>query len=438
MSLCIIELNDSEIRVARNAEIIQSSPGYAVIQEDKVSLGEAAARLAHLHPRATNNRYWHNLSQDPLPYASANIRHHADLAYAHLLALHEQAGQPKAVLFAVPGSYSSAQLALLLGLVEASPFQALGLVDSAVAAGAQELGEGTYAYLDIHLHQTILSHLQVSDGVSRTTVQSIDGTGLATIYDACALMIADLFIKQSRFDPQHHAETEQALYDQLPQCLENLSAKRSVLLEIPYQGTQHQARLSRPALLATLDGHYRKIIAAMPSNVHCLVSDRLGRLPGFMEQGADMTVLEPTSIFQTCTAQIEYIRSKGPALSFITRLPRAARPTSRGMTTSKAARPTPVQAETQATHILQGHQAYALTNKPLFLSAQGAASHEKQPDCRCSVLIADGQVILKMEGRPLSVWLNGAVLNHQAKIKVGDSVGFASAGAEYVFINVSP
>ena len=439
MSLCIIELNDSEIRVARNTEIILRSPGYALIQENNVELGEAAARRAQLHPRATNNRYWHQLNQDALQYTSAAIRHNADLAYAHLLALHEQADRPDTVLFAAPGSYSRDQLALLLGLAEACPFQAVGLVDSAVAASAQNVGQdvakGRCVHLDIHLHQAILTHLSISGEVARTSAQTIDGAGLATMYDACASMIAVLFIQQSRFDPQHHAETEQVLYNQLPQHLESLANNSEVLLEINCQGTQHQVRLLRQTLLQTLEPYYQKIIAAIPADVHCLVSDRLARLPGFIEQ-RDMTVLEPISIFQTCAAQLEHIRSTGPALSFITRLPVTARPIIKGTAASTVPAPALDRAETQATHILQGHRAYPLTDRALFLSARDA-SDKKQQDCLCSVFLQDGQITLQAEG-PLAVLLNGRACNHRTGIKAGDLVGLAGSETEYLFIRVVP
>lgn len=434
MTLCTIELNDSEIRVARNANIILRSPGYAVVQRDKVELGESAARQAHLHPRAAYNRYWSNLNQDAIRYPSAQIRHNADLAYAHLLSLYEQAGKPDEVLFAVPGSYSNEQLSLLLGLVEASPFKALGLVDTAVAAVAPSAGPGEYTHLDMHLHQTILTHINVTNDVSRTATQVIDGIGLATVYDTCAFLMADLFIKQSRFDPQHHAETEQALYNQIPECLRVLSNSPEVLLEIQYQDTQHQAKLLRETLLEKLQEHYQKIINAIPAANICVISDRMASLPGFIEQKTEMTALDPASVFKACEEQLTHIRSSGPALNFITRLPATSQPL---ISSNADSTPTVKPEKTSSiTHILCGHQAYPLMHGRVYLSAVGRTSESKQADSHCSVSQSNGLTSVQIESG-LTVFLNGQQINHPAEAQTGDIISFAGSKTEYMFINVA-
>ena len=133
---CIVELNDCEIRVADDARIILRSPGVAVLDKENLHLGEEAVKKAYLNPRTTYNRYWHKMNQDALPTANRRFRHHADLVYTHLLKIHEQAGTPAELLFAVPGSYSAEQLSMLLGIAAACPFSAVGLVDIAVASAA--------------------------------------------------------------------------------------------------------------------------------------------------------------------------------------------------------------------------------------------------------------------------------------------------------------
>src|SRR5690606_34393190 len=102
MSDAIIEINDSGVAVARDGRLVARSPGIAVVRQDGIELGESAARLAHTDPRNTYNRFWVDLSQDELPGARGQVRHHADLAFAHLKALHERAGKPERVIFAVP------------------------------------------------------------------------------------------------------------------------------------------------------------------------------------------------------------------------------------------------------------------------------------------------------------------------------------------------
>jgi hypothetical protein len=366
MSVCVIELNDSEIRVAKGREIVLRSPGYAFIDKDKIELGSIAAKQARLQPRAVHNRYWKNLNQDPLQYPGAHARHNADLAFAQLLAIHEQTGKPGEIIFAVPGSYTNEQLALLLGLVEASPFKAAGLVDSAVAATTPTTGKGNYVHIDTHLHQTILTRINVDDEVNRTSVQLIDGTGLSAIYDATAHLIADLFIKESRFDPQHHPETEQALYDQIPICLNSLQSLSEVALEIQYQQTQHQAKLPADLLLQALQPLYKNISDAVNSNDNCLLSHETGQLPGLSKFLGQAQVLPAANIFVACETHATSIRSSGSALNYVTSLPATSTPVITEPVTEHSVHATdkvvtPMRAG--ITHILHEHSARALLKK---------------------------------------------------------------------------
>ena len=55
-------------------------------------------------------------------------------------------------------------------------------------------------------------------------------------------VIADAFVKQSRFDPLHTAETEQLLLDRLTDWLAVASSRESIALEIEYMGISHTCR----------------------------------------------------------------------------------------------------------------------------------------------------------------------------------------------------
>ena len=280
-----------------DGDIILRSPGYALIDDEKIEVGVTAAKKSRLHPRAAHNRYWKNLNQDPLQYPSSRARHNADLAFTQLLVIHEQAGKPGRLILAVPAAYSNTQLALLLGLVEASPFKAVGLVDTAVAAASLVAGKGSYVHVDVQLHQTVLTRISVDEQVSRSSVQLVDGVGMSSIFDATAHLIADLFIKESRFDPQHHPETEQALYDQIPACLNTLLTHAEVSLEVQFQQTQHQAKLSAELLINALQSQYEKIINAIKPGDICLLSHQLGQLPGLTAQIADAKILPEAGVW---------------------------------------------------------------------------------------------------------------------------------------------
>lgn len=447
-SVTIVELNDSEIRVARDGDIVLRSPGYALVARSGIAVGEEALRSARLNPRAMQNRYWQNLNLDPLATPTGNARHQADLAYAHLLAIHEQAGRPDEVLFAVPGCYSNDQLALLLGLVEAAPFRAVGLIDVAVAAAAPQVETGSFVHVEMYLHQTVLTFIDVDEEIRRTAVERVDGVGLAAILDDSAAMIADQFIRQSRFDPQHHAETEQSLYDRIPACLRTLGSEAEAAIEIPYDRMTYFVKLQREALIAALEPLYQKIIDALPDDRISLVGDRLAALPGFVERLSAFRVVAPDSVFRTCREQFDRIHSSGSALNFVTRLPAAPAPPAAAAKTAndagdEAGDPGPTeqrsaQATTQepVTHVLWRHRAWPLADRVLYLHAGSDGVSECEEQAPCSVSSEEQGVLI----RPAStgyVLLNGRPIDESVSARVGDVVSFSGEDREYTFIHVS-
>jgi len=443
MSLSIIELNDSEIRIANGADIILRHPGYAVLKADSIETGADAVRLARSNPRATYNRYWSQLSQDSLIVPSHLARHNADLAYAQLLTMHDQAGQPEEILFAVPGSFSKEQLSLLLGIVEACPFTAVGLVDAATACTAAVAEVGNYSHLDIHLHYAVITHLDVTDKVSRKSVRIIDNNGLADIYDTCASFLSDMFIDQSRFDPLRHAETEQSLYDQIPRCLGTIKTGDEVTLEIQFRDKRYQARVFKEPLLERLTKHYEKIYREISGTTANLVSDRLDKLPGFTDRIPNAISIDEGAVFQGCNINLQNIRSAGPSLSFITSLPTTK--SARELVAQPASNPSaPVippssrpAANSPVTHVLINNRAYPLNQDPLYLSAAGYASTTLDDNIHCSAsLTRNDGAELKPEGE-LTIFINGARINGETGVNPGDKISFAGSDTVIRFIEVA-
>ena len=438
MTVVIIELNDGEIRVADAHEIILRSPGFAVGHNENIEVGTAAARQARLNPLAVYDRYWSNLNQDPLQNPSAYARHHADLAYAHLLALHEQSGEPDEVLFAVPGTFSNDQLALLLGLVEASPFnRAVGLVDISVAAAASVAASGYQVHVDLHLHRVLITHLTVDEQVTRGEVQVVDGVGLSEMFDLTASAIADLFIRQTRFDPQHHAETEQLLYDQIPQCLQTLLEGSDATVEIPYQGIQYDTKVAVDSVRTALAPLYKRIVEALPTSDTKLVSDRLANFPGLIGLISGAQLVLADSVFEGCRSQLQKIHSQGPTLDFVTSLPASGQ--SAAMEAPSAGRSKPLETllvvASLPTHIMRDNRAYAINDRPLYLSSTDGTSRTKTAQSRCSVSKHSDEVIVRPEG-DISVLLNGLAVKNRAAVRGGDVIGLIGTDAEYLLINV--
>lgn len=432
MSVCVVELNDSEIRVAKDSKIIARSPGVAVVGSESIYLGNDALKRAYLTPRETYNRYWQKLNQDALQNPTDRYRHHADLAFAHLLSLYEHAGKPEEVIFAVPGSYSDAQLSMLLGIAEACPFSVVGLVDTAVVSTASTANCEQFQYLDIHLHQFIVSNLKTGEEVTRQSVEIVEEVGINNIYTCIAGMIADLFIKQSRFDPLHHAETEQALYDQLPDCLRVLYDSKEVLLEIQFHQTTHQAKLGRDLLLEGLQAIYKKMLVGISGTSPCFISDRLAMLPGLTDLLPRVEVLKEESVFEGCARYEETIRTAGPALNFVTSLPSSGLPIVPAVDVNATIN---IASAESATHALVGNHAFPLGVEPLYLLPQGNCSTSNSGEAICSVTLKNDTSTLQIEnGKPVKI--NGKDAPTGITIKPGDNLSCSGLDTHYLFIRV--
>ena len=437
MNTAVIELNDAEVKVFQAGELVASSPGIAVIKEDRIELGQAALQSTHIDPRNTFSRFWSNLNQDNFKRRTKLARHNADLAFAHLSALHEMAGDVEEAVFAVPGSFTNSQLSLLLGLAEVSPFTATGLVDAAVAATAATAGAGEYNHLDIHLHHTVVTSLEVSDAVKRTAVKVIDEVGLLAIQDKCVNHIADLFVQQSRFDPLHHAATEQALCNRMAQCLHELESEADTVVHVEFENARYQARVNRERLVEALRPLYNKMSAAVDAARVSLVHKRLAGLPAFTDHlaaaGSKVEVLDQRAVFAGCMGYARDGKAVDEGIYFVTQLKAAAEP---GITHAATPASLEQKPEAGATHVLVDAEAHPLGQTPLYLSAQGGLTHSGGQDTLCSLTLEDSVATLVPSGDGEVVFVNGRAVTGDTRLKPGDVVGFTGSAYEFTLIRV--
>lgn len=255
-----VEVVDAHLLLAESGGREWSSPGFALRGDDAILYGDAARAHARRSPRRTESHFWDRLGREPLPHPHASAQTQADLVHGHLRALLESLDvTPKEVLLAVPGHYDRTQLALLLGIAEHCALPIAGWVDAAVAATGASLAAGAEAggviHLEQMLHRSVATHIRVGpvDGAENgewtsTHVESSLILGAVSLERVWAKQIAAAFLKRTRFDPMHQAESEQALFDAVPLCLERLRASETTEVEIEAGGHQHGVPVSRPFL----------------------------------------------------------------------------------------------------------------------------------------------------------------------------------------------
>ncbi len=370
MSIKVIELNDSAVSVTDASGLITQSPGFALVGDRGLEVGRAAEAQARLRPTSSFNKFWHQLSLEPLGYSVGNVRHFADLAFAHLLHIAEEAGLEDDVIFAVPGNFTSQQLAILLGLARQCPFNPVGVVDAALASTMKLAGGRHVVYADIQLHQALLTRFSIIDGeLRRDSVIQIPEAGLQDFNNLVMQLATGLFIQQCRFNPQHNAESEQQLYNALPEWMSRFGENRnSLLMEIKTASAVHQAKLPWETLLQKLADFYGRINQQLATitgepDTQIVISSALAALPDYprsLPGHEDIRIAPREIVGATCIELAHHINSAGDGFQFVTSLPLVDEPIPAASPSPPAVAETPDNAPLQPTHALVGSEALPL------------------------------------------------------------------------------
>lgn len=448
MSTLVLEINDAGLIASDGEQIHLQSPGYAVVEKGGLVVGAEALNRSRLNPRATHNRFWAQLNLDPLFNATAQIAHHGDLTYHHLDSLwHELKTDCDELLLTVPGSFTSRQLGLLLGIAQRLELPVRGLVDTAVAAAAQARPPaGPCLHLEIHLHQVTGTRMDIGQEVTRISVEEAAKSGLAGLREHWAELIADSFMRNTRFDPLHDAGVEQALHNHLPGWLDSLRSAPSATLELEAGGKTRTIRLTRERLIQAAEGVYQeietKLQTLLPSHQpgSLLIGARLAALPGLLDRlgefsGRQVTALAATTPAAGALAHLPAIRSEAEALPFVTRLPMPAGAAAQNPTD----RPGPAPS-----HLLYQNQAYPIRADGLKVGADlpagtvGILLNRRQvgtvkPQCR---IRANGGTIIAEPEVEAEVRLNEQRITQPTPLHLGDQLRIGSPGARLDLIAV--
>lgn len=451
MSTRVLELNDSGVSLSDEDAVLAVSPAYALDLGGRVEFGETAAAKSRLYPVNCHNAFWQRLSMEPLTRPLAHFRHTADIAHAHLLDLAEQADAEGDVIVVVPGSFSREQLSLLLGLLQHSPFNAVALIDAAVAAGVDRLREDeTAVYLDLDLHQFLLTGLHGRDGrLQRADVLPLPDLGWESQSNTLVQLITDAFIQQCRFNPQHSAAWEQHLYNRLPEWLaQGKEAPGSnLLLEIRTESAVHQAKLTMDSIFRSLqachDSIGRHVVDMGGRDARRIIVSRRGaELPGLMalleKQQTETLNVDPRAVdtlqlARHCLALREHLQGHGQELHFLSALPLLSG------ATADTASGAPSAPEPSPTHVLCEHRAHPLDGElALGIDARGrltvASGNDEEEAILGKITRGDGQWVLRRQDKPLMV--NGEEAPGERGLRLGDRIALPGETSALELIQV--
>tara|TARA_R110002110_G_scaffold405241_1_gene624254 strand:+ start:89746 stop:91041 length:1296 start_codon:yes stop_codon:yes gene_type:complete len=427
MSAALLDINDSNLQLWHRDHHAQG-PGYALLEGNTYRFGGPARAAARLQPRSVNTRYWWQLSTDALQPALGPARHTADLVHAHLQALYEEAGQPATMVLAAPASMQREQLALLLGIVQQCPFDAIGLVNRSVALGSLQDVSDRLWHLELQLHQAVLTELR-RDGNMLRFHQSLPlpGCGMLQLQERLVDIIATAFIRQTRFDPRRNAATEQQLYDALPTLLQSLSRTRESNLDIK----GYQARITVEELLGATD----PLLASLPRTAgtqtmpHPVIGDPLlALLPGLRDRLEGLELLPEDALASAVAQHSTHWSAPGEALAFINALPCLA-----------ASRATPDQpsapGDAQAPSSTASRQVTPAGNSPTHLLQNGRAQPLSAWDGRELVAQCTLQHDSKgwiLTGETSAVLVNDSPAPSGQPLYSGDTLAWAGQHAQLI------
>ncbi len=224
----VVEISSSGILIHNEIEILVDSPSCALINSDySIDIGRHALEQAHLRPLDVSTNYWEQLTQNSsTKYSVSN----AEIAYKHLTLAWEQLNLQNAeVIIIVPNTFNKQDLGLLLGICNKLSISIFALLSNAVLALKHHVPECKVIHLDILQNIIVFNEIEQDEtSVSAKQAKRILPYGLETLNGNIAKNIADKFVHETRYDPIHSVEEEQAFFNALPQWLAKLQQAGSI------------------------------------------------------------------------------------------------------------------------------------------------------------------------------------------------------------------
>lgn len=286
-----IEINDAGLVVAGADGVRAIEPGFAVVDGGRIATGTEAYRSARLKPRHASSRFWSTLALEPGSAGLAGPQSAAELAYAQLADLWQRFGEAGAeAVLVVPSHYGARELGVLLGIAQECGIAVGAMVDAAAAASVRPYPGHQLLYADAGLYRVSAIPLEQGQEVTAGAEQALASAGVASVTEMLARRAAELFVLATRFDPLHRAESEQQLYDRLPEWLSRLETEDVLELELPHGAEERRVQVRREQWLAVAQGFYRAVARLLAQSrapgmsAVVQLSDRLASLPGLVAE----------------------------------------------------------------------------------------------------------------------------------------------------------
>ncbi|MGI9308580.1 MAG: FHA domain-containing protein [Gammaproteobacteria bacterium] len=446
MSVLAIEFNDAAITGVDQSATLFSAPGYAFLNGSRVLFGQKALGATSVQAPHFFDRYWYELSDEPLPgNNTSGYQTAADLACAQLQYLWALcAPAPDEVIFVVPSHWSQSQLGLLLGFATEIGIPVAGLVDSSVAATRHVYEDRRLVHIDAGLHAIGFAQLsQGEDYVGVATSELTTGTGIVALRRAAADFIAQSFVASSRFDPLHDAKSEQQLFTRLEEWLAHLLANEALSAELEFSGNVFKSRLSAAELARHL-GYFcepmvqrlRAMLGGVPGAIQ--VTHILANFPGVLEAlssvaEAEVFVLDPGAAGRGAIARSQHLSNGGAGFRLIKKLPWDQEALAFAKSDASA-----TDTDSAPSHILYQSKVYRLSDRAFSIGTElpagehGLVTASSQGISRrhCTLQLSENRVTVNDHSR-FGTFLNGHRVDESAVLQAGDVLTVGAPPEEF-------
>jgi hypothetical protein len=448
VSLLAAHLNDAGITLLNEQGIIYREPGFALLENDQLTTGNAAFSRARINPRGIQHRYWSELNSTPFVDRRFSHLCAADLVSRQLEQMWNGVGDAeRKLVVAVPPYMEASNLGLFLGIAGELGIALVTLVDAAVAATRREYQGAVPVHIDISLHGTTLSRVAQEGQAQVLQTELLQGCGVNALYNAWIKVVAETFVQQSRFDPLHTAETEQILLNKLSGWLVQAATHDSVDLQMENAGIAHSASIESLALIAAAAPFYQQIVSQLRALYRAgevpaiQITDRVARLPGLADMlkarvGGEVFALEPGATARGALARCRGQQASGAAISLKRQLPwdqSAFSVEEAEVATTTGSAPT---------HLLYKSTARGIDESPLVIGSEVSESDRSVPlessmpgvsRRHCSITRVKGQCIVEDHSR-YGTFVNGHRISGSTVLQIGDSLRIGSPGYEFQLI----
>jgi len=441
-----LELSDVGIMAAAAGRCIKvdgenlESPGVALSEKKRHRIGCEAEQKAHLNPRYLVNTFWDRLDTEPLKQPGFEGSSHAELAYAHLEKIWGAIKKPgQRLVIAVPDYFDEEQLGRILAMTTVLSIPVVGFVPISIAASDTSHPEKLLAFVDMHLHRAVVTVFSQSDRLFAAHTESISGMGRYGLYGEFAKIVAEAFVRQTRYDPFHRAASEQQLYNRLPEILKNLRQDTTAQVKMRAGVQFHQASLSQDPFLEKIQPVFdaicrvietvRKDSEAPEAPVLLQVTDRADALFGFKDTRLSIPDLEMTALAPGAAAlgalSLAEQFSDGTGASLL-----SSRQWTDAIKDSENRSVSQNHQTARPTHLLFENLAYPVSGQLLVIGKEVATGAPKVFKAGESADISDRYFEIQLQGEDIllvhdgknGIFVDGVRVTDAAVLKLGQTI----------------